>query len=257
LKIQVMSDIHAEFHRDGGASFVSSLDPTDVDVLVVAGDLATESGLYRAVDALRSLYPQVVYVTGNHEYYSSDRGRVHRVLSKAQGRFDNFHWLHETTTTIQGQRFVGTTLWFQRETPTGPYDRPGMHDHLLNDFNLIRGFRKWVYKANQEALWFLDHEVGPEDIVVTHHVPSLEAVKPRWRGSPLTKFFVCHLHRLILEKKPKAWIFGHTHDSFDFHVGSTRLLCNPFGYVGHDLNPDYQDKLILEVGGVQSDEMGD
>ena len=36
MRVQVLSDLHFEFHRDGGEEFVRLLDPTDVDVLVVA-----------------------------------------------------------------------------------------------------------------------------------------------------------------------------------------------------------------------------
>ena len=34
MRIQLLSDLHFEFHRDNGRSFVESLDPDGVDVLV-------------------------------------------------------------------------------------------------------------------------------------------------------------------------------------------------------------------------------
>ena len=40
MRLQLLSDLHFEFHRDGGRSFVDSLDPGGIDVLVLAGDIA-------------------------------------------------------------------------------------------------------------------------------------------------------------------------------------------------------------------------
>ena len=39
MKILVVSDLHLEFHEDGGREFLQTLDPRDAEVLVVAGDL--------------------------------------------------------------------------------------------------------------------------------------------------------------------------------------------------------------------------
>jgi predicted phosphodiesterase len=241
LRVQVLSDAHIEFHKDGGQAFIGLLQPSLADVLVIAGDLCLERDLIKILTQLCDLYPHVVMVLGNHAYYGSDRGRVNRKMEKASSRLHNLHWLRDSTTTIDGQRFVGTTLWFSDDPMNAVYEGQ------LNDFHQIRGFRRWVYQANESAVAFLSHEIGPEDVVVTHHVPTLEAIKPRWRGSELTRFFVCHLHGLILSEQPKLWCFGHTHDSFDFMVGDTRLVCNPFGYARYEENPDFDFRRIIEV----------
>ena len=39
MKLQIMSDLHLEMHADRGAEFIRELDPTGVDVLVLAGDI--------------------------------------------------------------------------------------------------------------------------------------------------------------------------------------------------------------------------
>ena len=41
MKLQIMSDLHLEMHADGGAELIRELDPTGVDVLVLAGDITT------------------------------------------------------------------------------------------------------------------------------------------------------------------------------------------------------------------------
>jgi len=241
LRIQVLSDLHLEFHPDQGDAFVAELDPTDVDVLVVAGDLTIDKFLFNTLVQLSDLFPQVLMVCGNHEYYKSNRGRVHRKLEKAQARLSNFHWLHETAVTIDGQRFIGTTLWFSEDPLSVTYE------HRLNDFLVIQGFRQWVYEANGKAVRWLQRTIEATDVVVTHHVPAFKGQGSRWKGSELSRFYVTDLTKEIEHLQPKLWCYGHTHDSQDFHIGATRLVCNPFGYKGYEENPDFDRKLIVEV----------
>jgi hypothetical protein len=32
------------------------------------------------------------------------------------------------------------------------------------------------------------------------------------------------------------WVHGHTHDSFDYEVNGTRVVCNPRGYARNGIN---------------------
>jgi predicted phosphodiesterase len=241
LRIQLISDTHFEFHKDGGVAFIDSLDATDVDVLVVAGDMATEGTLFNALVMLCDKYPDVVYVEGNHEFYSSDRGRIVNKLEKASRRLSNLHWLQETAVTIKGQRFLGSTMWFR--------DVPEAHrrEHMLADFRYIRGFKNWVYKVNRRALDFFEEEMTSNDIVVTHHLPCLEASHVRWHSSPIQCYFVCDMGDLIDRAQPKLWLYGHTHDAMDAMRGGTRLVANPFGYRRHAENPGFDWKKVIEV----------
>jgi hypothetical protein len=48
----------------------------------------------------------------------------------------------------------------------------------------------------------------------------------------------------------QLWIHGHTHDSFDYRLNGTRVLCNPRGYArdGVNENPMFDPQLVIEVG---------
>lgn len=35
---------------------------------------------------------------------------------------------------------------------------------------------------------------------------------------------------LILERKPDLWIHGHVHQTADYRIGQTRVICNPRGH---------------------------
>ena len=68
MKVQILSDLHVEFHRDYGNSFISSI-KNNAEVLIVAGDLDTFDRLDVTMGQLSDTYQHVVYVLGNHEYY--------------------------------------------------------------------------------------------------------------------------------------------------------------------------------------------
>jgi hypothetical protein len=47
-------------------------------------------------------------------------------------------------------------------------------------------------------------------------------------------------------------LLGHTHDSFDYMLGKSRVVCNPRGYpinrgTGEYENPKFNSQLIVEV----------
>ena len=233
MRIQIISDVHSEFHQDGGRSFACSLDTTGVDVLVVAGDLGLMGFNLPILRGLCARYPHVVFVLGNHEFYGHSREQVLRLCDQAKGQLRNLHPLENATVTIEGQRFVGSTLWF-----------PDSHEargrqNLLNDYTQIQDFETWVYGLNQHSIQYLSDTVCSTDVVVTHHIPTFQGVAAKWRGSPLNHYFVCPLDALIQARQPRLWIFGHTHESHDSQMGQTRLVCNPFGYLRQEENPAF------------------
>jgi hypothetical protein len=58
---------------------------------------------------------------------------------------------------------------------------------------------------------------------------------------------ITNLDSYIMETQPKLWIHGHTHESMDYFIDKTRIVCNPFGYWQYDENRRFQENLIIEV----------
>ena len=244
MKIKIISDIHTEFHRDRGVKFSSELSTEDTDVLVVAGDFGTIDTLYVSLKVLCKRFPHVIFVTGNHEYYGSTREVVHRSLKKLSKRFSNFHWLRNDSVEINGQRFVGSTLWFPNSQ-----DAWSQEDRI-NDFRLIAGFSDWVYKENEKAQNYLNRTIKEGDVVITHYLPTWMSVAPQYKGDRFNCYFVCDMTQTILDTNPTLWIHGHTHESCDYRVDKTRVVCNPYGYshVGGGLrNREFNKNLIVEL----------
>ena len=272
LAIQIVSDIHFEFHHDHGAAFLEKLDPEGVDVLVVAGDVGSVvvGGYGSFMVALCEKYPHVILVPGNHEYYHTGYTAGMNLLRDLQGDVPNLHVLDNEVVSIDGQRFVGSTLWFDDNdltrkdyksdlscydsyiipSPEGGMQRKSVFQHPFNDFNHIRNFNDWVWQANYEAVEFLRSTVQPDDVVVTHHVPTIEGIPLRFRRHSLTPFFVCELGDFIKENGPKLWLYGHTHERRDFTLYGTRLVLNVYGYVkyGEFRGFDWRKIVRVEAG---------
>ncbi len=251
MKILPVSDLHFEFHADHGKAFVESL-PPDYDVVIIAGDMIMHK--YGIEDALRlfsAKYRNVVFVPGNHEYYASDKGRVNVSLRKAKAHLKNVYILDNEVVEIEGHRFLGTTMWFQRTQMTD------LQAPNWSDFLSIRGLSNWVYKQNEESLNFLKQEMKAGDIVVTHHLPSFLSVHDKYRYESTNCYYVCEVDDLIQRREPALWIHGHTHESTDYLIGKTRIVCNPYGYDkviisqhGYEtslLNESFQRNLVVEL----------
>jgi predicted phosphodiesterase len=50
------------------------------------------------------------------------------------------------------------------------------------------------------------------------------------------------LSNKIIDHGPDLWVHGHTHKSFDYMLGKTRVIVNPFGYKDVEMNPKYSKK---------------
>lgn len=238
-----ISDVHTEFHKDGGRDFVEALPPADaVDVCVVAGDLGDAGTFEKALELLAKRFAIVIYVHGNHECYESSLEKTKEAIRAIVAKHDNVHFLDNDVVEIGGKRFVGTTMWFR------PHPEVPVFCEDMNDYDAIEGFRRQVPSENAKAVRFLEAEVRRGDIVVTHHAPCWRSEDPRWKTSPLSRlFYVCDMNELIFDRQPALWVHGHIHHSWDYPLWNTRVVCNPFGYMDRGRNRTFDASKIIEV----------
>jgi hypothetical protein len=87
---------------------------------------------------------------------------------------------------------------------------------------------------------------GPT-VVITHHLPGAGSVAERYRDDLGNAGFASHLDHLM--GKAALWVHGHTHDSFDYAVRGTRVLCNPRGYPvnGGNENAAFAPGLVVDL----------
>lgn len=228
MKLRIASDLHVDHHKDRGTAVFAQMADGDFDVLVVAGDIANANLAAPALVELCAAVKQpVIYVPGNHDYYGTTLAKGAALLRVAEEMRPNLRVLDNDETTVDGQRFVGSTLWFPH--PGYPLDT----DQFLGDFHYIQDIYDWITKRAQDSAAYLERHAGVGDVVVTHHFPHPRSVALRFAHSALNRYFLHNLSHLVERGRMKTWIHGHTHDPMDYEINSdTRVVCNPGGYPG-------------------------
>jgi len=258
MRINLMSDLHLEF---------ADLTLPGGDVLILSGDLCEAKNIkrelynrdmvlleheqkdrrpdrwFRFLEEECGKYREVVYVMGNHEHYGF---QFQKTFAHIAGQLpDNVHLLENATHTIEDVVFVGATLW----TDMNKGDDLTLYHmkSMMNDYRQVTMFNeaKSVYHRLTPERTMEEHyksrnyiretvEANPTGkfVVVTHHAPSKASTKPRYIDDTMMNgAYSSDLSDLILDNPQiKVWTHGHTHDMFDYMVGSTRVLCNPRGY---------------------------
>jgi predicted phosphodiesterase len=256
LRVRVLSDLHLEF---------AELEPVPAacDVLVLAGDIHQGTqGLAWA----RRCFPDlpIVYVPGNHEYYTHDWDVLAAELAQVAGQL-GIHLLDRGTVVVGDVRFVGCTLWtdFDLFGPERRDEAMAAAAKTLFDYRHIRTAGRTLIPADtrarhsQERDWLAARlqeagQAGAErwraTVVVTHMVPTARSTAPRYRAQLVSGGFSSHLDQLV--EQADVWIHGHTHDSYDYRLGRCRVVCNPRGYRHRTQrfeNGDFDEALVLTV----------
>jgi hypothetical protein len=86
-------------------------------------------------------------------------------------------------------------------------------------------------------------------VVVGHHAPSKLSTHARYRHDTLMNgAYSTSLDEYIIDHPQiKLWTHGHTHEDFDYMLGSTRIVCNPRGYINHEERADRFELKTVEI----------
>ncbi len=226
----------------------------DADVVILVGDIGV------GMDGLRwaeSRFPDkpVIYVPGNHEFYHHDIALIDELKSEAP---DNIHVLNDHQVIINGVRFLGSILWtdfalfgeadkfFAMQTA-----RQGMTDFSIISNNGRRFTPKdaiRLHTASRDWLTaMLAEPFAGKTVVITHHAPSSQSVHPQYARDLLTPAFASNLENLMDGDRATLWVHGHMHESFDYEVYGTRVVCNPRGYAPTALNPGFRPDWTIMI----------
>ena len=91
--------------------------------------------------------------------------------------------------------------------------------------------------------------VNEKFVVVGHHAPSKLSTKPQYeKDFLLNGAYSSDLSEFILDHPQiKLWTHGHTHHRFDYMLGTTRITCNPRGYIGYEAEASNFELQFIEV----------
>ena len=283
MRIQIVSDLHLEF----GDLQIPNTENADVLILsgdiMVAQDLHDhpEADMNPMTDALYKnmgrrqanaydfrnflkrcsfQFPHVVYVAGNHEFYHGKFPESINYLRTECAKFPNVHFLEMDCVTIDEVTFIGGTLWTDMNKGD-PLTLHAMSD-MMNDFRIIRdsdhGYSRFkparAAERHRNTVKYIKSVVEEQHdrkfVVVGHHGPSFQSVHEMYKDQYLMNGgYSSDLIEFIMDRPQiKLWTHGHTHHPFDYMVGSTRVVCNPRGYIGHEACADtYNPYKIVEV----------
>lgn len=271
MKIKLISDLHME-------GYTFKYEHHGEDVVVLAGDIHNKNRHHEILDQIPE-HIEVVMVAGNHEYYHGNFREVNKYLeglnkpvfeynpvyARADNGFKNFTFLNNSSTVINGVHFYGGTMftdfelfgiheqWYaEHDAARGiadfhhitvnqedPYEMTNdtwqwsVQDHKNEHKKFVRGLEHWLKETE-----------GQKRVVVTHFMPTPASIPERFRNSNLNPYFCANMERYMGWEG--AWLFGHTHDSFDQMFGDTRVVCNPRGY-GTENHDGFKHDLIVEV----------
>ena len=277
MKIALASDVHLEF---GDLDF----DNTDsADVLILGGDICvandiTQRDPYNTMgEEYRSnrfhaffqrccdRFPHVIFIVGNHEHYHGDFAKTVPHFKDVLGYLPNLHILEKETFVLNDVTFIGGTLW----TDMNKRSIRTLHEisRMMNDFRCVDNSAKDSDQRGWNSRFTTtdaadDHDAMLEYIrlmiegkwdqkfvIVGHHAPSRLSTHPRYAHEAIMNGgYSSELDDFILDHPQiKLWTHGHTHEDFDYCIGSTRILCNPRGYINYEERADRWQLKTVEV----------
>jgi Icc-related predicted phosphoesterase len=287
MRCLIYSDLHLEFEHVCNVPLLSSIpslpDLDLFDVIILAGDIgkiySDNDHLYHFLSYLNQLDKPVVFVLGNHEYYDCKDGwdEAPAYLKEQVKALKNVNVLHKDTFKYNNYTFIGATLWTrcgEQEQNNGEYSRcsSGSNDFckitkangepITADDVFARHIDEKKYLKQQLELANLENR---KTIVVSHMSPlAVDTLVENgvWQDRNIDKrltnkelkspfkFYTTDLsEELIRNYTPSLLVHGHIHYSLDVMECSTRIVCNPRGYIkGNRTNKSFSDTKIIEIG---------
>jgi len=268
MKIHLISDTHTEQHN------LDHKAPENTDIVVLAGDIGESvNGLKWA---RRAFYEQqIIYVSGNHEFYGGDISIIEKMRETAS-KLD-IHFLENDEVIIDGVRFLGCTLW-TNQNEFSLKDIEGSWANMA-DFGAIKAEAWWNDKQNKNRAFFLMNpdfnkksfyqksfspiiayllhqnsitwltqklsERHEKTVVVTHHAPTFFHLNDSYISTNLQHSYCSDLSDFIAKNNIDFWLHGHIHQAVDYVFENTRIMSNSRGYRGQKIG--FDAGLLIDV----------
>jgi len=248
MKVQILSDLHNEFHRARNVR-VPDIEDAGADLIILAGDIDVGlAGVHWAIEQSERLHRPLVYVCGNHEFYGEcPKELLTSMRAVAQGT--RVHVLENEAVGVDGVRVLGATLWTDFRALGRYRENECMRAAVLNiaDFRLIRfhnpdGTHTHLQPINAASwhatslTWLTQELAKPfngRTVVVTHHGPSIQCHDYLIYGGPdpISVSFWSRIERLLTSERVTLWVYGHTHSNLRFEENGVPVVCNQRGYL--------------------------
>lgn len=256
MRIQPFSDLHMDASKWMPPA-------TAADVFVVAGDLYDDglASMRWCADLTQRTGKPVVVTPGNHDLMGARIGLRLKTMHDIARKY-GVHLLHNQSVVLDDVRFVGAPLWTDFEAHGSGMKAIAMHAarDMIADYSTIftgdgRGkgqlltpeYAVRMHERSRRALLRgLEDAYSEKVVVVTHHAPSVRSQDEGFRSSGIAPGFVSNMDEFVGISNAKCWVHGHLHNSSDYVLGSTRVICNARGH-SRFMNQNFDPELVIEV----------
>lgn len=234
---QIVSDLHLESNKLRILNIIKPI----ADNLIVAGDVGDpyDPNYKIFFDYVANNWKNVIYVTGNHEYYNYNKyvtlrmQDIDNTISMMLSQYPNVHFLNNKSIILDDIKIIGSTLWSSPYTTERINDFKYIYDDCGNSLTLEK-----FSEMNHNCIDYLKNEITDAEsyrkvIIVTHFMPliSPDLSNSKYTGAQYESQYLYFGNKLYdVMEQIDLWISGHTHEVFDENIKGTRWCCNAFGH---------------------------
>lgn len=260
MQIRVLSDIHIDINEN------HPIPEFEDDVFtIIAGDVSGDPVVssYWIEDNIKN----GVFVHGNHLVYNTLNQPIQdlKVIFKNKFPLDaNISYLDNQYKIVNDIVFIGCCLYTDYQYNGTVYNNMKYAEKGLNDFRwgLYREGDKVVPLLPKHYLGMFNESFNfikktlkkfknKKCVLITHHGVSPLQLDPKHFNSSLNASYISNLEKFISKYNNLVLVVsGHVHNSSDFKIGNTRIICNPYGYRDPyygGCNLKFNKNLIVEV----------
>ena len=262
MTIAYISDVHLDHWMSSDTQpklkqFIKrSLLPTPADILLVAGDIGHYNHQnIQLLKALKSFYPQIAVVHGNHDLYLVSDSQRHKYEWDSFNRIAEFkqlcidsdiHYLDGDIIDVNGIRIGGLPMWYH--VPNIQQWRDFMND----GHQIFQGYPiPYPYSRVRECTFdtnaFYTEQVDKLsamrdiDILLSHVIPAkFPDLDDRYEDSVYDMYYSSDTEHLLKATGASHCVFGHTHVATTFESNGITYHASAFGYPGEKLDASIQ-----------------
>ena len=265
IVFELYSDLHIETRSLNKQSSYPQADRNGV-VLLLAGDVfpAADPAFAAVLKKLKSKYPLIVHVPGNHEYYEPNNGRpmtMQKIDQKLRSLKDVIPYVPLNPGVLDlknNVRIIGCTMWTNIPPEKWKHAQESMNDYNYIHVEMENGQKRKLLAEDvarihaQQRRWLIHALLDAEKhkkrvVVITHHAPvswlrdtegknnpknTRNSKNSRYtRDSNLPFYYSTDLEDIVhrFGKTISVWAYGHTHEAKEVH-SEVVYLNNGRGY---------------------------
>lgn len=248
--LQIASDLHIEYKNDSIPNPLDYITPR-AEVLILAGDIGSFyklNQLTKFLQRLCSYFQVVLYVPGNHEWYTVPNqeplswNALENRMRCLEQSISNLYILNRYSVRIGDLCIAGATLWSEPKCEIPPFivrihgvRTKEYENHHQKDLEYLSEMIKYCNKNTLKL------------VVISHHPPTEKVLDGAKKRKKFVSLYATDLDYLLHEDKVDTWICGHTHKNFDFKTeNGCRVVSNQKGK-DKDHVEDYRKDFVIDV----------